>query len=247
MSQRVRAWKARLADRRSAAGASPSQIFRWAVAKYYPLGVLLLVVCAALGAVFRHRLNWGDVPTWVLAATTFLAFVAAAFAGVVAYELLRVEQERDRLAESERAEQRLADQRAQASKVAAWFGTWQSEGTFYDGQGARPTAPWPRAGAIVRNASDLPVHQVRVSFCIPLDPAGGLDWRGAVRYSPPALTALAPPGDLHVEFPDGIRGSVQAEGDDGAWLVAIEFTDAAGNRWVREPLGRLEPLSGAAG
>jgi hypothetical protein len=61
--------------------------------------------------------------------------IAADFAGLVAYDLLKIEAARDlaasqerlhatddcRRAEEERAAQREADRRAQASKVTAWF------------------------------------------------------------------------------------------------------------------------------
>jgi hypothetical protein len=48
----------------------------------------LVAVLVVLGIVFRHSLGWGDVATWVVAITTLLAFLAAAFAGLVAYDLL---------------------------------------------------------------------------------------------------------------------------------------------------------------
>jgi hypothetical protein len=36
--------------------------------------------------------------------------------------------------------------------------------------------------AVIRNASDLPVFDVRVSYCVPVDPASGLTWRQGERY-----------------------------------------------------------------
>jgi hypothetical protein len=49
------------------------------------------VAIAALGAVFRHYLNWSDVPTWVVAITTLLAFAAADLVRLVAHDALKVE------------------------------------------------------------------------------------------------------------------------------------------------------------
>jgi hypothetical protein len=61
----------------------------------WPLACLTAVVLGALGFAFRRTESRGDVPTWVLAVTTLLAFIAAAFAALVTYELLRLEGERD--------------------------------------------------------------------------------------------------------------------------------------------------------
>jgi RsiW-degrading membrane proteinase PrsW (M82 family) len=57
----------------------------------WPLACLTAVVLGALGFAFRRTESRGDVPTWVLAVTTLLAFIAAAFAALVTYELLRLE------------------------------------------------------------------------------------------------------------------------------------------------------------
>lgn len=152
-----------------------------------------------LGIVFRRHIHWGDVPTWVLAVTTLLALVAAAFAGVVAYELLRMELGRDRRAEQERSEQREADRRAQASRVAAWFGRWENLDLWANA----PTGPaldMTARGAAIRNASDLPVYEVRVSFCVPTPPGAGLNWRSGRGLSPPV--PIVPPGAENVALPD---------------------------------------------
>lgn len=116
--------------------------YRWYV-------VVFLAVLAVLGIVFGGSANWGDVATWTLAATTLLAFLAAVFAGLVAYDLLLIESRRDKdaaddrhlaaadrrnaeadrkqaeadrqRAERERILQADDERRAQASKVTAWF------------------------------------------------------------------------------------------------------------------------------
>jgi hypothetical protein len=70
------------------------------------------------------------VPTWVLAALTLLAFGAAAFAGVTAYDLLFVENRRDAQAAVEELSKAAAAMREQAGKLAAWYGIWRSEITY---------------------------------------------------------------------------------------------------------------------
>ena len=84
--------------------------------RLWPYGAAVAVVLAVLGAVFRHQLSWGDVATWVLAVTAVLALFAAAFAGLVAYDVLKVELRRDVLAVEER---RLASEDRQRAERAA--------------------------------------------------------------------------------------------------------------------------------
>jgi hypothetical protein len=216
---------------------------RAAIRRRWRWAALAPVVLAVLGAVFGSRASWGDVATWVVAITTLLAFVAAAFAGLVAYELLRTELSRDVNAARDRVERDAIERRGQASALAAWYSTWQSENTFYPMRGGEPVR-WPRSshsGAVIRNASGLPVYNVRVSFCVPVDPSGGLTWRQGERYSSPNLTHVMPPGDTHIPLPDDVWAREEAEGTEPEWLVAVEFTDANGHRWLRDPHGRLSP------
>jgi hypothetical protein len=65
--------------------------------RYAALPTLLVAaVLVTLGIVFRHHLAWGDAATWFLAGTSLLAFGAAAFAGMIAFDLYKVEAGRDR-------------------------------------------------------------------------------------------------------------------------------------------------------
>src|SRR5215469_5818780 len=209
--------------------------WRWAAGA----AVALLV----LGGVFGSHASWGDVATWVIAVTTLLAFVAAAFAGLVTYQLLCTELRRDVSAARDRTERNAAERRGQASVIAAWYTTWQAESTLYHLRGGEPVT-WPRpshSGAVIRNASGLPVYDVRVSFCVPVDPLAGLTWRQGQRYTSPELTPVVPPGDTHVPLPDDVWAREQAEGSEPQWIVAIEFIDTDGHRWLRDPRGRLSP------
>lgn len=228
--------KARSAARRAALarGEIPlTKAFWGTLADNVGPAAVLIVVAAALGIVFGHHLNWGDVPTWVLALTTLLAFVAAAFAGVVAYDLLQIERARDATAALEAQDRQEAERRAQASRVAAWYSTWEEQEPFT--QVRRLGRHW---GAVIRNASDLPVYGLRVLFCVPVPHGSGLTWRQGERFlSPPR--AIVPPGECTVELPDDIRQDVEADGHEPEWLVAFEFADAAGGRWLRDPQGRL--------
>ena len=70
----------------------------------WPLAAALVLALAVLGDALRHSIHWGDFPTWLLGITTLLAFLAATFAGVVAYDLLKIEAARDEVASQERRE-----------------------------------------------------------------------------------------------------------------------------------------------
>jgi hypothetical protein len=94
-------------------------------------------------------LDWGDVPTWIGAVATMLAFIAAWVAARAAWRVLELERTRDRL-------RREVEDRVQADRVAAWPSLGPSNPDD-------PDSPevW---GATVRNASELPVYQVKVEF-----------------------------------------------------------------------------------
>jgi arabinogalactan oligomer / maltooligosaccharide transport system substrate-binding protein len=222
------------------AAVDPLAKVRLFAGRAWPFAAVLFVALLALGLGFGTSVNWGDVPLWVIAVTTLLAFVAAVFAGLVAYELLRVESaravsaaEERALAAAERADRRTADWRAQASKIAAWYGAWRP--STRSGPGTADGV----SGAVIRNTSDLPIFEVRVYFCVAVDPASGLGWQAGERYSVPDLIAVVPPGEVMVEIPDLIREQEEAGRIQPKWRVAFEFTDAAGIRWLRDPLGRL--------
>ena len=210
---------------------------RKALRRVWPYAGGTAVVLIAAGAVFGGRGSWGNVPAWVLAVTMLLALVAAAFAALAAYELLRAESRRHAVMVEEQRQREEAQRRAQASRVAAWYGRWSS---VVKGPGMTADhREWLRYGAIISNASDLPVYNVRVSLCVAADPSAWLTWRQGVRFA--GALRLVPPGQEHVEMPDHLRTEEEATGNQPTWLVAIEFTDASGVQWVRDPRGRLEP------
>lgn len=120
--------------------------------------------------------------------------------------------------------------RKQAARVTAWL-SWE------EGWG------W---GALVRNASDEPVFDVRVFFHHMREKEGG-GYQAVSQGGPPPreTTAVLPPGeDRFVAIPAAVRamfGSITI--DDRTCAASVEFTDAAGNRWERDPRGALVPRS----
>jgi hypothetical protein len=237
---------------------------------------LLLAGLVIAAIVFRHSLNWGDVPTWILAFATMSAFAAAGAAAIIAYRLLQVELKRDKeaaadralaaedrrlaeqdrlraeeerserraadrqaqvIADEERAARRADDRRAQAEKVAAWFAV---DPRKRDGYG---NADW---GAVIKNASDLPIIDVRPAFYLVEDNRPGQQWVPVFRGSPVSRVLVIPPGtQKFVGIPEDVWTTYHTVSDD-VYVVAIEFTDTAGNRWKRDPRGALEDLTGSA-
>jgi hypothetical protein len=66
-------------------------------------------------------------------------------------------------------------------------------------------------------------------------------WASANRGGPAErVRVIAPEHQDFVEMPEQIR-NMTAEVNHQVYVVSIEFTDAAGRRWLRDPHGGLEP------
>jgi hypothetical protein len=195
------------------------------------------------------RIDWGDVPTWVGAITTILAFAAAVVAAKIARDLYRVESKRDQRAEDDRAaaaedrrlaaedrrraeEDRLAriesERRAQADKIAAWFTLAQTD-EFEQGV----------PGAFVRNASDLPVFDIMPDF---VKAYMGEPSPNAMNTFCGGINVLPPHETKFVELDVSDDNEFHDAGEhlkDSMYMVEIEFRDAAGIRWRRNADGSL--------
>jgi hypothetical protein len=147
--------------------------------------------------------------------------------GLQATELRESLEERRREAEDRH--------RAQASGVTAWFAL--------DRNPVSNSAFWR---ALIRNASTDPVFDVRVFFHRLQRETGGKWVLTDAGGPPPDQTApvLPPAAERRVDVPANVRAMF---GDDPvtdlSCVVSIEFTDAAGNRWERDPRGALNPRS----
>jgi hypothetical protein len=184
-----------------------------------------------------------------------LGVAAAVVAGIAAFLLYAVESRRDRLAEEDRRlaaedrrlaaedrrraeEDRLAQiedaHRAQADKVAAWYGSYDQR------PGAPAMAVLPVYGALIRNASDLPIYDVRVIFYFVHHlQTGSSEWEPIERGRASEDLRVIPPDQTEfMRIPDGILWQVDNldQGRDN-FVVGIEFRDAAGNRWKRDARG----------
>ena len=139
----------------------------------------------------------------------------------------QLELQRQQFEEQRQANARRADEqrRCQAAMVTAWFAE-EREGTSL----------W---GAFVRNASGLPIRDVRTFFHSVDERGEGGDWDSRELGGPVERVRVVPPGaDCFVMVPRNIRGHM---GDitESAYVVSIDFIDAAGNHWERDPRGAL--------
>ena len=121
-------------------------------ARWPAAGLVLLLIL--LGIAFRHGEQWGDIATWVLAATTLLAFLAAAFAGIVAYDLLKIETTRDQQAAQESALAAADRKRDHASHLSFWL-TVRNIRAEHD-EVYEPDAPHIEIVLHIVNTSDRP-------------------------------------------------------------------------------------------
>jgi hypothetical protein len=139
----------------------------------------------------------------------------------------QLEEQRQQLEEQRQASAGRADEkrRCQAAMVTAWFAE-EREGTSL----------W---GACIRNASGLPIRDVGTFFHSVDEKGEGGEWDSRALGGPVERIRVVPPGaDCFVMVPRNIRGHM---GDitESAYVVSIEFVDAAGNRWERDPRGAL--------
>jgi hypothetical protein len=138
----------------------------------------------------------------------------------------------------ERKRQAEEQRRAQANQVAAWFGLGEVPGTRPRMDGPAVVPAW---GAVIRNSSGLPIYDVQAGFHLITETSTGAPWMPMYRGGTPAAIPVLPPGPDHlVPIPEDISSKLP-EVSDTVYVVSIEFTDSAGNRWERDARGALNP------
>jgi multidrug efflux pump subunit AcrA (membrane-fusion protein) len=117
--------------------------------------------------------------------------------------------------------------RAQAAQVTAWFALTSGK-------------TW---AAQIRNASELPILDVRTFFHYVAEKWQGGDWDSRMLGGPvERIRVLPPQQDRFVAIPENVW-SQMTDVSDNNYVVSIEFTDAAGNRWERDPRRALTARS----
>jgi hypothetical protein len=165
--------------------------------------------------------SYGDLPTWVVALATTGALVAAFRAALYTKRLFQTE-----LARDTRTEQR--DLRAQAEFISAWIVT--QDQTIVGGFILSIDLQLRTA---LLNSSTQPIYNVKMTFS-----AGPVlaDLTDSVDVLPPLTEFVerALPETAQAQLVARLQSS-----SDETLRVALEFTDAAGRRWLRAADGTL--------
>jgi hypothetical protein len=148
--------------------------------------------------------NYGDVPTW-------LATLGAGVAAYFAYGAYRIESARD-----ERQNDLM--ERDQASRVGVWPEQRDNPETGHPGE-----AEW----IWLRNASELPIHEVRLYSYAFIHPDTNT-------VSPDSVYELGTVGPSDAPLGRLVRIATRE-----SYVYAVEFRDAAGATWHRDRNGVL--------
>lgn len=194
-----------------------------------------------------------EVTAYATVALAVLALVTAVFAGLAFRKQAREVSDQAEMLDLQR--QQLADQQkanadqaevlelqaddlrksleerlqSQAGAVTTWFGRQDS---------TIPGMPdvW---GAIIRNASGLPIYNVRAAFHYINDRANFREWATVEQGTSPERIRVLPPGqEAFIEIPPDVRNQL-IECSDKVYAVSITFVDAGGHYWGRHPNGEL--------
>jgi hypothetical protein len=144
-------------------------------------------------------------------------------------EVLELQAREIRASLEERKHAAEEERRSQAAKVTAWLAPSDAVGAWE---------------ARIRNASDLPIFDVRTFFhkLHKVDPVpGGGNWVsvGQVEVPPDQIICVfRPKSDRTVAAPEKVQ-EMFGEVNDRRCVVSIEFTDANGSHWERDPRGAL--------
>jgi hypothetical protein len=146
-------------------------------------------------------------------------------------EVLELQATELRRSLDERERETAARQRAQAEGITAWLAT-----------DSHPIGGAPLQAAALSNQSSQPVYDVQAYLHYLEENRLGSRWAPTTGGASQIIKIVTPRSDLHVILPQD--SSPYPEEDDGmAYAASIIFTDAAGNRWERDPRGVLSPTS----
>ncbi len=166
----------------------------------------------------------GDLATWANSAVSALALTAAIIAGRYTARAYRLQVKRDEKDDTERRKQDALLLREQAALVSGWI-----EFRSTDGSGS-PNGGW---GARVRNASQTPVYQAKLTILNVHDADSTVD------YAIPVI----PPGGEPLFYRIGDTEPLSVIENALAFRVELAFTDSSGTRWARDRQGRLVDLA----
>lgn len=206
------------------------------------LALLIGGLALAVGGLSLAASEWlvGTWPEWIEALATAAAFLAAAVAALYAAGVFSLEEARDRRRE-------VAEHQAQAELVAVWLAR---------GVGTSSGPELSRQYEVqVRNASDLPIFDLRISASITMTFGGRrLPHKAAfaAQLLPPTdapqgiargTAVWTVPADVHA-LPHETRKEVLSTRRE-TQAITYTFRDSGGRRWARDDEGRLSQIAGS--
>lgn len=191
--------------------------------------------------------DFGTVPGWISALSTFLALVAACFAAVFAYHQVKAAQAQVEALKAEARDRAQEKRRELASQVAAWLAKDASDNFV----------------VLILNASKQPVYDAVLSFIAPNNENDMISGTFPPMETPTVHVGMSEfingqredvkSIDLSWNLPhqNGTIKTLETQEDgtskwvEGQWRagpigVGITFTDTSGVRWERTIDGRLE-------
>jgi len=184
--------------------------------------VLLIVVLTHLPT---HEQWYDEILPWVQPLATVLALVAATVAARAAVRAYRLEVRRN----AARADEQRA---AQASLVAAWP-------VLLEHQAGQDSGARGVLGYAIRNASDLPVTDVRVTW---IEDTGADAAPLEREFEHPLIAPSTGPLLFRVGTPDPASSDPTFLPDETAAVVRLRFRDAANTTWERDTRGWLHAV-----
>ncbi|MCK5928520.1 MAG: hypothetical protein KAG80_10035 [Nocardioides sp.] len=188
--------------------------------------VALLILGPSVAAALALDLDEGSIAEWVAAVATVAAVIAAVYAGLAAKAALNIELKRE-------GDRLTRDRQDQAARVAAWASSRIVQPEIrHEGRPWRDPAPRTEHGAMMRNASDVPVTDVVLHYVV----ADGMNTESRVGLLPPAE---APKFHI-IEGNDNEWWDVAEAFELGSGVgVEVSFRDARGQAWTRSVDGQL--------
>lgn len=193
------------------------------------VGAAVAYLVVVVIAVSPTREWWyDDLLPWIEPVATTGALLAASVAVYFAYRAFEIERRAGEIRDEEVRERTREAERAQAAKVTAWLVFDREERYFVNS----PVSPWR---IVLSNTSDSAVYWVRPIVRMW---SGHLDMAGEY----PVLAPNEPQAPQGFDFHFGPRTELREHplrdtDESPLYYIELDFTDAAGRRWLRTPSG----------
>jgi hypothetical protein len=182
-----------------------------------------------------NDIDFGDVPSWIAAVTSLLAFGAAVFAAIFTWRTLSIENSREA-----RTEKRAEEE--QANKIACWISDSDSENFELSGHKYKAIG----VNMNIANASQQAIYEISISL---FDKEAVLHVEKVSVIAPDSTATIPIPIEIVNRFlPNHLQnviGTVTKQAENESKRIAeslqleITFMDSKGIYWRRGRKGNL--------